>query len=377
MIRRAEAQPVEERDRPRAHRDDVAQDSADAGRRALERLDRRRVVVRLDLERDRLALAEVDDAGVLARPLQHALAGRRAAASAAARSACSRSAPTRAARRPRARSGSAPGREDPRSARTRRPSARARGAEAVPQPASGGQCIRRPPTVPCRGASAVTPLVRLPDRSLAAIWGASYLFIKVAVRDFPPAAMIEIRLARRRHPARALPRRDAMGWRDALADVARGGLARLRDRRRQRRDPVHAHRLGREAHRLGHRGGRELDGADLQRLARAAGCCRRERTVAPPARRRSARARGCRRAHGRPADASAGGSWRGTAGRRAGLALLRVRRDPRAEEPRERARAHARAASMLGGALALLPLALLDLRPTTRPAGSRSRRSRR
>jgi drug/metabolite transporter (DMT)-like permease len=30
--------------------------------------------------------------------------------------------------------------------------------------------------------------------SLAAIWGASYLFIKVAVRDFPPAAMIEIRL---------------------------------------------------------------------------------------------------------------------------------------------------------------------------------------
>ncbi|MHB8642257.1 MAG: DMT family transporter [Gaiellaceae bacterium] len=30
---------------------------------------------------------------------------------------------------------------------------------------------------------------------LALIWGASYLFIKVAVRDFPPASMIEIRLA--------------------------------------------------------------------------------------------------------------------------------------------------------------------------------------
>jgi drug/metabolite transporter (DMT)-like permease len=30
--------------------------------------------------------------------------------------------------------------------------------------------------------------------ALAAIWGASYLFIKVAVRDFPPAAMIELRL---------------------------------------------------------------------------------------------------------------------------------------------------------------------------------------
>jgi drug/metabolite transporter (DMT)-like permease len=31
--------------------------------------------------------------------------------------------------------------------------------------------------------------------SLAAIWGASYLFIKVAVRDIPPAAMMEVRLA--------------------------------------------------------------------------------------------------------------------------------------------------------------------------------------
>jgi drug/metabolite transporter (DMT)-like permease len=31
--------------------------------------------------------------------------------------------------------------------------------------------------------------------SLAAIWGASYLFIKVAVRDFPPATMMELRLA--------------------------------------------------------------------------------------------------------------------------------------------------------------------------------------
>ena len=30
---------------------------------------------------------------------------------------------------------------------------------------------------------------------LAAIWGASYLFIKVAVRDFSPAAMMEVRLA--------------------------------------------------------------------------------------------------------------------------------------------------------------------------------------
>jgi hypothetical protein len=70
----AEAQTVEERDRPRAHGDDVAQDSADAGGCALERLDRRRVIVALDLERDRLALAEIDDARVLARPLEDARA---------------------------------------------------------------------------------------------------------------------------------------------------------------------------------------------------------------------------------------------------------------------------------------------------------------
>ena len=77
MVGRAEPQPVEERDRAGAHRDDVAQDAADAGRGSLERLDRRGMVVRLDLERDRLAFAEVDHAGVLARPLQDTLAGRR------------------------------------------------------------------------------------------------------------------------------------------------------------------------------------------------------------------------------------------------------------------------------------------------------------
>jgi drug/metabolite transporter (DMT)-like permease len=31
--------------------------------------------------------------------------------------------------------------------------------------------------------------------ALASIWGASYLLVKVAVEDIPPAAMIDIRLA--------------------------------------------------------------------------------------------------------------------------------------------------------------------------------------
>ena len=41
-VERPEAQRVQQRDRPRAHREDVADDAADAGRRALVRLDERR-----------------------------------------------------------------------------------------------------------------------------------------------------------------------------------------------------------------------------------------------------------------------------------------------------------------------------------------------
>ena len=70
----AEAQPVEQRDRSRAHRRDVAQDPADAGRGALERLHRGGVVVALDLEGDGEPVAEVEHAGVLAGALEHARA---------------------------------------------------------------------------------------------------------------------------------------------------------------------------------------------------------------------------------------------------------------------------------------------------------------
>ena len=70
-IERAEAQRVEHRDRTRAHREHVAQNAADAGRGALIRLDGRRMIVRLDLERDGQSVADRDDAGVLAGTLQH------------------------------------------------------------------------------------------------------------------------------------------------------------------------------------------------------------------------------------------------------------------------------------------------------------------
>ena len=65
-VERAEAQRVQHGDRPCAHRQDVADDAADAGGRTLVRLDVGRVVVRLDLEGDRPAVADVDHAGVLA-----------------------------------------------------------------------------------------------------------------------------------------------------------------------------------------------------------------------------------------------------------------------------------------------------------------------
>ena len=77
LVERSEAQRVEQRDRPRAHREDVAQDAADTGCSALVRLDGARMIVRLDLEDARQPVADVDRARVLARALQHERSCRR------------------------------------------------------------------------------------------------------------------------------------------------------------------------------------------------------------------------------------------------------------------------------------------------------------
>ena len=61
----AEAQRIHDGDGTRAHGEDVAQDAANPGGRALEGLDERRMIVRLDLEGAGPAIADVDDAGVL------------------------------------------------------------------------------------------------------------------------------------------------------------------------------------------------------------------------------------------------------------------------------------------------------------------------
>jgi hypothetical protein len=71
---------------------DVAQNAADAGGRALERLDETGVVVRFDLEGDHVAAADIDDAGVLAGTLDHQLAARGELLSGAGASSCRSSA---------------------------------------------------------------------------------------------------------------------------------------------------------------------------------------------------------------------------------------------------------------------------------------------
>src|SRR5215469_1456058 len=67
MVRAAEAQRVEDRNRSRPHCKDIAQNATHTCRGALIRFDKRGVIVALDLENDSVAVADVDDAGILAR----------------------------------------------------------------------------------------------------------------------------------------------------------------------------------------------------------------------------------------------------------------------------------------------------------------------
>src|SRR3984893_12004655 len=60
----AETQRVQTKFRPRAHGKDVADDSANAGGCALERLNCTWMIVTLDLEGDRPAIANIHDAGI-------------------------------------------------------------------------------------------------------------------------------------------------------------------------------------------------------------------------------------------------------------------------------------------------------------------------
>ena len=74
IVEAAEAERIQHGDGARAHGEDVAEDAADAGGRALERLDEAGVVVRFDLEGDDVAAADIDDAGIFAGALHHEFA---------------------------------------------------------------------------------------------------------------------------------------------------------------------------------------------------------------------------------------------------------------------------------------------------------------
>ena len=69
-----EAQRIEHGDGPRAHGENVAQDSANAGGRALKGFDEARMIVRLDFEDGAEAVADVHDSGIFAGALHHTLA---------------------------------------------------------------------------------------------------------------------------------------------------------------------------------------------------------------------------------------------------------------------------------------------------------------
>src|SRR5437879_13708775 len=66
----SEPNRIQDRYRTSAHSEYIAENSAHAGRRALKRLDERRMVVALHLEDDRPAVADVHGARVLAGTLE-------------------------------------------------------------------------------------------------------------------------------------------------------------------------------------------------------------------------------------------------------------------------------------------------------------------
>ncbi len=126
VVGRAEAQHVEAGDRPRPHGEDVAQDAADPRGGPLVGLDEGGVVVALHLEHAGEPVADIDHAGILARPLDDVRrlwwAGRADAAGRTCRSSARSTSPTRC----RVRSSSGCGRRSARrNARIRRASGRA------------------------------------------------------------------------------------------------------------------------------------------------------------------------------------------------------------------------------------------------------------
>ena len=71
LMQWTESQAVHCRNRPGAHGENIPEDSADTGCGALERLDKRWMVMGLDLESNGEPVADIDDSRILARTLKH------------------------------------------------------------------------------------------------------------------------------------------------------------------------------------------------------------------------------------------------------------------------------------------------------------------
>ncbi len=69
IVQRPEADGIHHSNRPRTHGEDIPEYASDARRGSLERLDEARMIMRLDFEGDRNAIAYIDDPGILARSL--------------------------------------------------------------------------------------------------------------------------------------------------------------------------------------------------------------------------------------------------------------------------------------------------------------------
>src|SRR4051812_15482849 len=74
MLEGAEAKRVERSDRPRPHRENIAEDAAYARGRSLIRFDKRGMVVALHFEDSREAVSDIHDAGVFSGALYDRLA---------------------------------------------------------------------------------------------------------------------------------------------------------------------------------------------------------------------------------------------------------------------------------------------------------------
>ena len=199
----------------------------------------------------------------------------------------------------------------------------------------------------------------------AAVWGASYMFIKVALDDFSEGAIVCIRTALGAAVLLALARR----W-DALAPL-RGRWPWSRRSPCAGRHPLPADHLRREPHRLPAGRHPRLRRPDLHRAARAG--LRPRRALARLGRGRDRR----RHARRRPAlRARPVGQQRPDRRRPdgpAGQPLLRGRRDAlQAQAARRSARRRGRRPDGRGG-LVTLPLCLADLpehAPSFKAAGA-------